>query len=715
MRVLAGRYELTAFVGRGGMGEVWAGRDRVIGRRVAVKLLPHGQDDPGGAELFFREARIAGGLNHRGVVIVHDMGQDPADGTLFLVMEYVEGRDLAAVLRQDGLPPVPVAVEWAAQGAAALAAAHAAGVVHRDLKPANLMLTAGGEVKVLDFGIARYMSASAKSSKVMGTLAYMAPERFEEQSGDGRSDLYAFGCVLHELLTGAPPFEATGPVSLMTAHLSKAPVPPGKLRTDVPAALDALVLRLLAKSPEDRPVSAVEVHDALRTLHATPADVRTVPDLPARPPAGFGPAPDPVHGATTRTAMSPPRPLYPAVDDRPGTAGTDGKPQLLTRRSVLWLGLGATAVAATGVTAAVLTRDNNTDKPPTGRGSGDGGGGQASSGPRGWRYEAKISDPSAPVVSGGTLRFTDGETIYGLDALTGAERAQLDTKDEVYQLATADGMLYFADSKGKLHARSGSEKWVFTAGDVITGKPAVVDGTIYFGSIDKHVYAVHADTGTKKWSFATGDKVFCSPAVADGTLYIGLGGKEPGLYALDAVLGEKTWAFRDTYFTKTPAVSDGIVFATGSDDSLYALNTADGTGRWVVPLKRAAGTDAWFRPSPPVVASGTVYVGGGDNALHALVPKTGTERWSFDVNGPFLPSTPAVAGGMVYVADLNDPRGTVHAVDAASGSRRWSARTGARVRGEGAPNTPVVAGGLVYVTNESGVVAINATSGDFPA
>ncbi|MCZ0976147.1 serine/threonine-protein kinase [Streptomyces albulus] len=248
VRVLGDRYELVRFVGRGGMGEVWEGRDRVIERRVAIKLLPPHHGTAASAELFFREARTAGGLNHRGVVTVHDVGRDRDDGTLFLVMEFVVGQDLAAVLRQDGPPPVPVAADWGAQTAAALAAAHDAGIVHRDLKPANLMLTAGGDVKVLDFGIARFMAATDKSSKVMGTLAYMAPERFREHGGDARTDLYALGCVLYELFTGAPPFQASDPVAMMAAHVQQAPDAPSTLRPGIPAAVDDLVVRLLART-----------------------------------------------------------------------------------------------------------------------------------------------------------------------------------------------------------------------------------------------------------------------------------------------------------------------------------------------------------------------------------------------------------------------------------------------------------------------------------
>ncbi|MGW6718066.1 serine/threonine-protein kinase [Streptomyces sp. NPDC054995] len=265
VRILGGRYELVQFVGRGGMGEVWEGRDKVIGRRVAIKLLPHDRRDIAGAALFQREARTAGALNHPGVVTVHDFGQDEADGSLFLVMEFVEGRDLGTVLPEDGLPPVAAAVDWMAQTAAALARAHEADVVHRDLKPANLMLAPDGKVKILDFGIARFME-SLPSSKVMGTFPYMPPERFGGHPGDARSDLYSLGCVLYELLTGQAPFRTASPASMMRAHLTEIPTPPGSVRPGIPDSLDALLMELLAKAPAERPASAAEVHDRLRSL-----------------------------------------------------------------------------------------------------------------------------------------------------------------------------------------------------------------------------------------------------------------------------------------------------------------------------------------------------------------------------------------------------------------------------------------------------------------
>ncbi|MET9106291.1 serine/threonine-protein kinase [Streptomyces zhihengii] len=268
-RVLAGRYELETLLGRGGMGEVWAARDRRIMRLVAVKLLRQVHDDDDSLAMFFREARTAGGLSHPGVVAVHDLGEH-TDGTPFLVMELIKGRDLRTVLREDGLPPVAVALDWAAQIADALAAAHGAGIVHRDLNPRNLMLGDNGAVKILDFGIARYMSATTQASGIIGTLASMPPERLAGKVGDGRADLYSLGCVLYQLLTGGPPFDFGEFGALVHAHMQRVPDPPSVHRDDIASAVDELVASLLAKNPDERPATARELRDRLVALLRSP-------------------------------------------------------------------------------------------------------------------------------------------------------------------------------------------------------------------------------------------------------------------------------------------------------------------------------------------------------------------------------------------------------------------------------------------------------------
>ncbi|WP_436774575.1 serine/threonine-protein kinase [Yinghuangia sp. YIM S09857] len=327
-RVLAGRYELIRLLGRGGMGEVWEARDARIRRGVAVKLLPHDLDDPSGAELFLREGHITGGLRHPGVVTVFDLGREPGTGTLYLVMELLEGHDLARELRDAGPPEIAVAVDWSAQVAAALSVAHANGVVHRDLKPSNLMLTTEGTVKVLDFGIARFAAATTRSTAIMGTLAYMAPERVRGRSGDARGDLYSLGWVLHELLTGKTPFGTTEPMALMYAHLETPPERPGALRGGVPPELDDLILALLAKNPDDRPNSAAETLDRLNRI---PSVGRTAPSSPVPRENNAQPRPAPPEyppgaGPTDLRIPAPPPPADAPTDP---VARPDGNPVVI--------------------------------------------------------------------------------------------------------------------------------------------------------------------------------------------------------------------------------------------------------------------------------------------------------------------------------------------------------------------------------------------------
>ncbi|MEV7597991.1 protein kinase [Kitasatospora sp. NPDC089797] len=256
-RALNGRYELVEILGVGGMATVWRGLDRVLGRQVAVKVLNGGlADDPRFAERFSREAQHAAMLVHPRIVMVFDSGVD--QGTPFIVMELVHGRSLAAVLAQQPQLPVERAVGIAAAVCEALAVAHAAELVHRDIKPGNIMITDDGGVKVVDFGIARAGSSNnlTQTASVLGTAAYLSPEQATASALDGRTDLYAVGCVLTEMLTGETPFTAETPVAIAFKHVSEQPLPPSVRRPGLPPALDAVVLRLLAKNPAHRPADA---------------------------------------------------------------------------------------------------------------------------------------------------------------------------------------------------------------------------------------------------------------------------------------------------------------------------------------------------------------------------------------------------------------------------------------------------------------------------
>ncbi|MGE5617540.1 MAG: protein kinase domain-containing protein [Candidatus Woesearchaeota archaeon] len=291
--ILAGRYRLEEVVGHGGMSTVYRATDKVLGRTVAVKVLlaALAEQDPTYAIRFEREARAAAALDNRSVVTVYDTGTD--EGSHYIVMEFISGRSLEQILRSGKPLAVPEATRIAAAVAGALASAHAAGILHRDIKPANVMVADDGSVKVLDFGIARSQDGTAitQVASVVGTAAYMAPERALGQPGDARADIYSLGCVLYAMLTGAPPFSGEISAALLHQQINAVPRYPSALRAGIPRALDALVLAMLAKTPDQRPGSATEVRDDLLGLSGAPPTEATT-RMPPRP-APLPPPPAP--------------------------------------------------------------------------------------------------------------------------------------------------------------------------------------------------------------------------------------------------------------------------------------------------------------------------------------------------------------------------------------------------------------------------------------
>ncbi len=264
--LIAGRYRLHEPIGRGAMGEVWRAFDETLGRPVAVKLLLPQDSDPTAASRFRLEAQTAGRLNHPHVVGVFDFGEH--ENRLFLVMELVEGDSLGLRLAATAPLPAGQVARIAAQTAAGLAAAHQQGIVHRDIKPANLLLDTDDTLKIGDFGIARFVddpaAALTATGQIVGTSLYLAPERALGKPAGPASDVYALGCVLYQLLTGRPPFQADTAVAILHQHLDAAPVPPRQLGAELPPAFENYLLGLLAKRPEDRP-TAQQVTDWFAT------------------------------------------------------------------------------------------------------------------------------------------------------------------------------------------------------------------------------------------------------------------------------------------------------------------------------------------------------------------------------------------------------------------------------------------------------------------
>lgn len=296
--VISDRYELHQRIGRGGMGEVWRGDDRVLDRPIAVKLLKasaardteHAEEY---AKRFQREARITARIQHPGVPQVYDAGLDASRGQLYLVMELVDGFSLCRYVNPVRPLPISWAAAVAAQVATVLSHAHQVPVIHRDLKPSNILVARDGTVKVLDFGIAAMLRPNitklTATGKIIGSYHYMAPEHVQGGTITPQSDLYALGCVLHELLGGKELFTADNEFALMYQQVHEPPTPLRKLRPEVPETLEELVLGLLAKVPEERPADTQEVYEQLLPFLPLPGDAAAVV------PAGQAPSgvPDP--------------------------------------------------------------------------------------------------------------------------------------------------------------------------------------------------------------------------------------------------------------------------------------------------------------------------------------------------------------------------------------------------------------------------------------
>jgi serine/threonine-protein kinase len=277
-RLLGGRYELDGVVGRGGMAEVYRARDLRLDRVVAVKTLREDlARDATFQARFRREAQSAASLNHPSIVAVYDTGEDNAgmSHVPFIVMEYVDGRTIRDLLRDDRRLLPERALEIVDGVLRALDYSHRNGIVHRDIKPGNVMLTRNGEIKVMDFGIARAVADTqatmTQTAQVIGTAQYLSPEQARGERVDARSDLYSVGCLLYELLTGRPPFTGDSPVAIAYQHVREAPVPPSRVDPELPSWADGITLRAMEKDPDRRYQSASEMRgDIQRALSGFP-------------------------------------------------------------------------------------------------------------------------------------------------------------------------------------------------------------------------------------------------------------------------------------------------------------------------------------------------------------------------------------------------------------------------------------------------------------
>jgi eukaryotic-like serine/threonine-protein kinase len=366
--VLNDRYEIHKRIGRGGMADVFLARDLLLDRLVAIKVLfPEFATDPNFVERFRREAQAAANLTHPNIVAVYDWGK--YTNTYFMAMEYVQGRTLADILRANGHINSVQAAEIANEVAAALGSAHASGVVHRDIKPANILIGAGGQVKVADFGIARAMNAAVEHNltqvgSVMGTATYFSPEQAQGGQPDPRSDLYSLGIVLYEMVAGKPPFTGENPVSIAYKQVHDLPQPLNQIVADVPRPFEAIVAKLLAKDPNRRYTNADALRDDLRRYRSG-EQVMALASV-AGSPQSLPPRTNDTGSASNATQTMTRTTSNPAQDSTQVMGRTTTMPVLpKRRRPVNWYGIAsfvALIVLAVGA-VALFTALRKPDKP----------------------------------------------------------------------------------------------------------------------------------------------------------------------------------------------------------------------------------------------------------------------------------------------------------------------------------------------------------------
>jgi outer membrane protein assembly factor BamB/tRNA A-37 threonylcarbamoyl transferase component Bud32 len=736
--VIDGQYKVLERY-RGGMSLVYIVLDEFSQKRFAVKTVKtEDLADRGAVTRFGLEARTWMNLDrHENIVqamIYREIEEQP-----FLFLEYVDGTDLHKLLDHERKLLVVQALDLALQVCAGMDYVHNKdvgtgdrGVVHRDLKPGNTMLTRHKVAKVTDFGLAKVHGVRTRLTATgvgMGTYLYMPPEQFlDASSADKTTDIYAFGVMLYQMLTGQMPMGGKNVGNLIHNIMNKDPAPPSRVAPEVPETLDHIVLKCLAKKREDRYPSFGHIAFELNVIHTEQLGqlgrsehvVRCVQCgylTAAEMPSCFlcagdaRPLSDPE--GIRLVARAPRLPRDEAVGDEPTRAvarTTDGLQAAQAQAEAVALAEepapadGPTAEDVAAALARVRSKARKTPAYnwPMFRGN------VARTGytpeivvpplVHRWQYQVGEWVFATPAVSNGVLyvgsRIEEGSN-YGRLCAIEARRGHLlwDTRTgyEVNGSAcVVEGTTVFIGlmrSLLALDAATGHRQWEFRCRDIVESCPVCWQNTVYFGSADGCLYAVERHTGKLRWQAQTEMGIHASPAAWADMVYVG--SYDHRVYAFKAATGERAWEFMTGgEVTATPAYVNGTIYIGSSDQSLYAIDAATGAKRWE------------FRTAGEILGSAAmwdnvVYFGSRDRMVYALDAQTGEKIWETET-GDWVYSSPALSGGVIYIGG-HDRK--LRAIEIETGITVWEYETGGEIR-----SSPVVSEGMVFVGSNDGSV-----------
>lgn len=605
--VLGGRYDILGPLGQGGMGHVFRAHDRRLERTVALKVLrPHLTETD--ADRFRREIRALARLNHPAIVSIYDMGEGEH---VYFAMELVEGgpfTDLGPV--SDDAEPFIALMDGAIAVAEALAYVHRLGMVHRDLTPRNILLSEGGQPKVMDFGLVQLTETSrqlTRTGSTLGTPQYMAPEQATGDVTGAATDLYAFGAVLYRTVTGEAPFDAENDQAIMYQHVHHAPKPAQEVNPGVQPSLCALLERLLQKQPEKRPGSAAQVADALRAIRA-----EGLAKVGRRP-----------HGGSGR------RSVYPSAIAN--AAAVQPRWQVRLDEGPQW---PAGLLAADGFILVAQRTDALAVLRPA-----DGG--------LHARFALEDEVSSAPLIVGDRLWITarDG-SLHVIGWPDGELRWRSADMDAVGLTALAGDVLV-ACRDGRLE-RWGPEarepRWRRELGSPAATPPTVHGNLVVTATIDGWLHAVDARDGANRFRVEVGPMV--SPAVSAGRLLL-LPTRAGELHAFDARSHEVAWTYDvEGELWGPPAVGGRLVFVGSWGTQLHALALRSGDDVWSAKLAHPV-------TAAPVVAAGSLYLANEGGELLAFDLRSGRELARHRVAAGPVQASPLPYGDGLVVAALD--------------------------------------------------------------